>query len=116
MARAVLPVQELPPLIDTMARDADGGWNTAVCKEYPPAFCAALAASILCDQGLPLPLPIIAPLPSDAGPPCLPASTIQLLGNLAPFWQPLSVRPFGPDFAVPDEKTCRGRPCWSVVA
>ena len=116
LARAVLPVQELPPLIDIMARDADGGWNTAVCKEYPPAFCAALVASILCYLGVPLPLPIAAPLPSDAGPPCLPASTIQLLGNVAPFCQPLSVWPIGPDFAVPDEKTCRRRPRWTVVA
>ena len=85
LARAVLPVQGLPPLIDSMARDADGGWKTAVCKECPPAFCAALAASIVRNLGVPLPLPIIAPLPSDAGPPCLPASTIQLLGNVAPF-------------------------------
>ena len=61
-------------------------------------------------------LPIIAPLPSGARLHCLPASTIQLLGNVAPFCQPLSVWPIGPDFAVPDEKTCRGRPRWTVVA
>ena len=29
LPRAALLVQELPPLIDIMARDADGGWNTA---------------------------------------------------------------------------------------
>ena len=50
-------------------------------------------ASILCNLGVPLPLPIIAPLPSDAGPPCLPASTIQFSGNVAFFG---SVCRFGP--------------------